>query len=97
MKQPTCLITGVTSGIGKATALGLAKLGHRLILIGRNHKKLDKMLESIGGQWGNNELRAYRCDLSLLHDVRSVSEKIKSEYSRIEVMINNAGARSIRH
>jgi len=97
MDQRTCLITGATSGIGKAAAFELAKLGHRLILVGRNEEKLRKTVSGIRTKTGSKEITAYRCDLSLLRDVRSAAERIRQDCRRIDVLINNAGARILRH
>ena len=97
MDQRTCLITGPTSGIGRAAAFELAKLGHRLILVGRSEEKLDRTAVGIRNKTGNTEITAYRCDLSLMRDVRSAAEKIGRDHRRIDVLINNAGARILRH
>jgi len=97
MDQRTCLITGATSGIGEAAASDLAKLGHRLILVGRNEEKLKKTVGRIRDRTGSKEITAYRCDLSLLQEVRSAAERIRRDYRRIDVLINNAGARILRH
>lgn len=97
MDQRTCLVTGATSGIGEAAASDLAKLGHRLILVGRSEEKLKKTVGRIRDKTGSKEITAYRCDLSLLQEVRSAAGKIRRDYRRIDVLINNAGARILRH
>jgi NAD(P)-dependent dehydrogenase (short-subunit alcohol dehydrogenase family) len=96
MDQRTCLITGATSGIGKAAAFELAKLGHRLILVGRNEERLRRTVDGIRGRTGNREVTAYRCDLSLIRDARSAAGRIGRDHGRIDVLINNAGARILR-
>lgn len=91
-----CLITGATSGIGKATAKELAKLGFDLILTGRSEdigKELSKSL--IKKHKINSEF--FKCDISSLNDVRVFAEKIKSKHERIDVLINNAGSRFSNH
>ena len=97
MRGKTCVITGATSGIGKAAAFALASLGASLIMVGRNEDR---------GAWVQRELRLrcpttpvdfYRGDLSALDDVRSLAGAIKARHDRIDVLINNAGARFDDH
>ncbi|MPR35439.1 SDR family oxidoreductase [Salmonirosea aquatica] len=82
------LITGPTSGIGKVTALELAKRGFNLILLARNPKKADKLQLEIGVK---AETAFIECDLSSLASVQRAVEQIRSDYSHIDVLINNAG------
>lgn len=95
--QRICLVTGATSGIGRAAAFGLAALGHRLILVGRDERKLRRAAARIRARSGCGEIAAYRCDLSLVRDVRCVADRIKRENPRIDVLVNNAGARFLEH
>jgi len=97
MNRQICLITGATSGIGKAAALALAKKNYELILIGRNEEKAKKVSCEIRKKTGNDHVNEFVCDLSLLQDVRRVADKVKNAYNRIDVMINNAGAKILRH
>ncbi len=97
MNRHICLITGATSGIGKAAALALAKKNYELILIGRNEEKAKKVCYDIKKKTGNDNMNYFVCDLSLLQDVRSTVDKIKNDYDRIDVLINNAGAKFLQH
>jgi len=93
MKNKICLITGATSGIGKAAAFQLADLGASLILLSRNEKGGQKICEQIREIHKNAQVKFYRVDISSMKEVRSVSEKIKKDFDNIDVLINNAGAR----
>lgn len=95
--QRTCLVTGATSGIGRAAASGLAALGHRVILVGRDENKLVRVAARLRDTRGPGGIAAYRCDLSLAREVRSVADRIRREHPRIDVLVNNAGARFLKH
>ena len=96
MKDKVCLITGATSGIGKATALKLAGFGASLILLSRNEKKGGKICEHIRKS-NNAQVKFYKVDISSMKEVRKVSERIKTDFEHIDVLINNAGARFDRY
>ena len=88
MNKRIALITGPTSGIGKVTALELAKRGFNLILLARNPKKADQLQLEIGDK---AETSFVECDLSSLASVQRAVEQIRSNHSHIDVLINNAG------
>jgi len=86
MKNKIILITGATSGIGRATAIRFANVGARLILCGRRKEKLDALVKDLGE---NHQ--------SLIFDVRDKKavfkaiESLPKEFKKIDVLINNAG------
>ncbi|MEJ5261319.1 MAG: SDR family oxidoreductase [Ignavibacterium sp.] len=97
MSDKICLITGATSGIGKATAFGLAESGYSVILLGRNEQKCKQISEQIKKKTKNEKIKFYVADISLIKAVKKISDRIKNDYNRIDVLINNAGARFLNH
>ena len=91
------MITGATSGIGKAAALALARMRYRLILLGRNKEKLMRTCREVRLKSDNDGINSCLCDLSVMKDVHAAADRIKVDYDRIDVLINNAGARFLRH
>ncbi|MGI9084990.1 MAG: SDR family oxidoreductase [Aeromicrobium sp.] len=89
----TVVITGATSGIGKATALRVAALGGTAILVARGAEKLEQTKGDIIAQGGS--AFAYSCDLSDLDDIDKLAKKLNRDFEGIDVVVNNAG-RSIR-
>jgi NAD(P)-dependent dehydrogenase (short-subunit alcohol dehydrogenase family) len=92
MKNKTCLITGATSGIGKATALALAKKGATVILAGRDEKRCQKTVTQIKNETGNPNIDYLLVDLSVQAQVRKLADDFNSRYNRLDVLVNNAGA-----
>ncbi|GGM89574.1 short-chain dehydrogenase [Dyadobacter beijingensis] len=86
--RKTALITGPTSGIGRHTALGLARMGFDLILVARNEAKTRELQKEIGDLV---ETTFVLCDLSSMESVRRAVGEIKSSYGQIDLLVNNAG------
>ena len=87
----TILITGSTDGVGKLTALKLAKNGHQLLLHGRNYEKLKNTISEIKEQSSNNKVSGFVSDLSDFGSIKKMIVEISNEFSEIDVLINNAG------
>ena len=85
-------ITGATDGIGKTAALELAKAGCTLALVGRNPEKGNRVLDEIVSDSGNENIRFHICDLSLMEAVRKLAKELQTDYNRLDVLLNNAGA-----
>ena len=92
MKGKTCLITGATSGIGKAAAVQLAELGATLVLVGRNPAKTEAVIGEVKQRTGNAEVYALIADLSVQQAVRRLAGDFADRYPRLDVLVNNAGA-----
>lgn len=91
MNRKTIMITGSTDGIGKQAALELSELGARVILHGRNKSKVKQVLQEIEQKTDNDKLDFFMADLSSLQQIRRMSAEIRRKYSRLDVLINNAG------
>ena len=91
MQQKKIIITGATDGIGLAAAKEIAKKDYHIGLVGRNPEKGKQAIETIISHSGNENLDFFECDLSLVKNVKSLSEQIKQKYNKVDVLLNNAG------
>jgi short-subunit dehydrogenase len=89
----TVLVTGASSGIGRAVALELAALGAKLVLVARSLEKLQEVQSAIVAQDGSAEI--YAADLSSATSTARLLERLERDGVVVDVLINNAG-RSIR-
>lgn len=87
----TIIITGSTDGIGKLTALKLAKEGHTIYVHGRSEAKVIAVVSEIKAASGNQKIKGLVADFSDLDAVSKLSEQIKNEIPKIDILINNAG------
>jgi NAD(P)-dependent dehydrogenase (short-subunit alcohol dehydrogenase family) len=86
-----CLITGATSGIGKETTIELARQGMQIIFNFRDEEKGKKTREEIIQLTGNPDVNMYHCDLASFQSIREFAFLVKKNYSRLDILINNAG------
>ncbi len=91
MKDKIILITGATSGIGKQTALALAKMGARVVITGRSQSSGESAVAEIKAASGNANVNLLTGDLSAQANVHALAEQFKARYERLNVLINNAG------
>ncbi len=91
MKDRICMITGASSGIGKATALGLAKMGAAVVIVARDRDRGEAAQAEIATASGNQHVDLLLADLSSQADVRRLAEEFRSRYAHLHVLINNAG------
>jgi len=91
MSGRVCLITGGSSGIGKATALGLANRGANVVMVGRERSRGEAARTEIVEKSGNELVDLMLADLSSQESIRHLAEDFTSRYGRLHVLINNAG------
>jgi NAD(P)-dependent dehydrogenase (short-subunit alcohol dehydrogenase family) len=90
MAGRTVLITGATSGIGRATALGLGRMGAHLAITGRDHVRTEDAAREIRAA-GGGQVDLFIADMSSQTDVRKLAGQVLQSLSRIHVLINNVG------
>ncbi len=91
LQGKTILITGGNSGIGKEAAFSLAGMGARLVLLCRSESKGRAATREIAARSGNGDVNLIVADLLLQKEVRSAAAAIISNYSKLDVLVNNAG------
>jgi NAD(P)-dependent dehydrogenase (short-subunit alcohol dehydrogenase family) len=87
------LITGASSGIGKATAVKVADAGATVLLVARSVEKLEETKEEIVS--GGGSAHIHRCDMSDIEDIERMAEEVLAYHGHVDILVNNAG-RSIR-
>jgi len=90
MAGRTVVVTGGTGGIGKATALGLAAMGARVVITGRNPARTLAAARHIEGAHGGGVL-SFVADLSSQSEVRRLAAEVRDALPRIDVLVNNVG------
>jgi NAD(P)-dependent dehydrogenase (short-subunit alcohol dehydrogenase family) len=87
------LITGASSGIGKAAAIRCGEAGAAVLLVARTPEKLEETKAEVEESGGTAHI--YQCDLSDLDDVERMAKEVLEKHERVDILVNNAG-RSIR-
>ncbi|HEX5915149.1 MAG TPA: SDR family NAD(P)-dependent oxidoreductase, partial [Rubrobacter sp.] len=91
MGGKTVLITGGTSGIGKATAMALAAMDANVVVVGRNQERGEAAVEEISARSHNESVDLLLADLSVQSEVRGLAEEFQGSHDRLDVLVNNAG------
>jgi|AntRauTorckE5430_2_1112549.scaffolds.fasta_scaffold11266_2 NAD(P)-dependent dehydrogenase (short-subunit alcohol dehydrogenase family) len=91
MKGKIVLITGGNNGIGKATAIGLARKNATVIIACRNEKKGRVAVEDIKKISKNEKVDLLICDLSSFESIQKCAVDFKAKYQKLDVLVNNAG------
>ena len=90
MDGRTVLVTGATGGIGRATALGLAALGARLAITGRDRGRAEAAAQEIRAA-GGGQVDVFVGDMSSQADVRRMAAEMLAALPRLDVLVNNVG------
>ncbi|MCM3699653.1 SDR family NAD(P)-dependent oxidoreductase [Paenibacillus macerans] len=88
---PIIVMTGATSGIGELAAMELAKQGAHLVLTARSEGRAEITRNKLEHAAPNVKVDFFYGDLSLMEDVKRVGNEIKAVYSKLDVLVNNAG------
>jgi len=91
MKDKVVMITGANSGIGKAASRALAKMGATVVMVARDKERGEAAKADIIRESGNSSVDLLLADLSSLESVRQLATEFQKKYSKLHVLINNAG------
>lgn len=91
MTGKTCIVTGANAGIGKETALGLAKLGATVVMVCRDRERSEEALREIKQTSANDRVELMLCDFSSQNSIRRFAQDFKLRHQRLDVLVNNAG------
>jgi len=91
-----CVVTGATRGIGRATAMQLARLGADVVIVGRDEARLDAVRIEAKHAAGNERVHCVRADFASLASVRLAGQEIAQRWPAIHVLVNNAGVNTAR-
>ena len=91
MTGKVCIVTGANTGIGKETALGLARLGATVVMVCRDRARAETAQREIKQNSGNRQVELMLCDFSSQNSIRQFAQDFKQQYERLDVLVNNAG------
>lgn len=97
MSGKVCVVTGANTGIGKATAEGLARLGATVVMVCREESTGRRALDDIQKRCDGAKLDLLQCDLGSFASIRGLPETFASRYDRLDVLINNAATLRTKH
>lgn len=91
MNGKVCMVTGSNSGIGKATALGLAEKGATVVMVCRNAESGKAAIDEIRTKSGNSDITLMLTDLASQESIRQLARNFVNKYQNLHVLVNNAG------
>ena len=91
MQGKVCIVTGANSGIGRITALELARQGAEVVMVCRDRARGEAAMAEIKQATGNDRLELMLCDLSSQADIHRFADEFKATHPRLDVLVNNAG------
>ncbi len=90
MEGKTCLVTGGTSGVGKATAIGLARAGAQVVIVTRSEARGARTAAEIEAKTGSRKIDLLVGDLGSIDSVRDLADRFRARYASLNVLSNNA-------
>jgi NAD(P)-dependent dehydrogenase (short-subunit alcohol dehydrogenase family) len=93
MRGRVCVVTGATSGIGRATTLALGRMGATIALVCRDPARG----AAVRAEMPEADVAVYRADLASQREVRALAAELLARYPAIHVLVNNAGVVNLRH
>ena len=97
MTGRVCVVTGASSGIGRATAVGLGAMGATLALVCRDRARGEQAIAEVTARTGNHAVALHLADLSSQQAIRRLAAELIARYPAFHVLINNAGIVNLRH
>jgi len=91
MTGKVCIVTGANTGIGKETALGLARLGATVVMVCRDRERGEAAQREIKQKSGNSNVDLMLCDFSSQNSIRQFVRDFTERHHRLDVLVNNAG------
>jgi NAD(P)-dependent dehydrogenase (short-subunit alcohol dehydrogenase family) len=91
MTDRVCIVTGANAGMGKETALALAKLDATVLMVCRDEQRGQAAVDEVKAQSSNDRVELVRGDLSSMQSVRQLAEDLQKSHERLHVLVNNAG------
>jgi len=96
MKDKLILITGGSAGVGRAAAIGLARMGARIVLLSRDRQRAEQTRRELVASTGNEGIELLQADLSEWASIRRAVEQFKERYDSLDVLMNCAGVLYLR-
>ena len=91
MNGKRALVTGATNGVGKISALELARMGAEVIVVSRSQQKCQATVNEIKLETGNQNVEYMTADLSSMQAIRNLADEFHAKYDSLDVLLNNAG------
>ena len=92
MQGKTCMVTGANAGIGKATAMGLARMGATVVMVCRDRTMGEEAQREIKERSGNEAVELLIADLSSQQAIRQLAQEFQQHHSQLHVLVNNVGS-----
>ncbi len=96
MNGQICMVTGATGGIGRQTALELARLGATVVLVARNRQRGEATRAEIVAATGNERVELLLADFAAPASIRAMTQAFMAGHDRLNVLVNNAGVHLAR-